>query len=179
MHTGTLQVISPSNREIAMTRVFDAPCAALFKAYTEPELLRRWLGTSGGWSLPVCEVDLREGGAYRYLWSRPDGAEIRVDGIYHRLVPFAHIASSEIITGPKQSASTFCTVTFAEQRRGTRLTVTLHYPSRGTRDAVLLSPMAQSVTESYHRLTAILAGDYRMPLGRVESRKSAVCFSTA
>ncbi len=70
-NTGTLQVTTPTEREIVMTRVFDAPRRLVFDAFTKPELLKRWFGPRG-WSMPVCEIDLKVGGAYRFLWRGPD-----------------------------------------------------------------------------------------------------------
>src|SRR5687767_5989391 len=72
MQVGNLEISTPSPREIAMTRVFDAPRQLVFEAWTKPELIKRWLGALDGWSMPVCEVDLRVGGAYRYVWRGPD-----------------------------------------------------------------------------------------------------------
>src|SRR5688572_5686824 len=69
--TSPLQIITPSDREVAMTRVFDAPRRLVFEAWTRPELLKRWLGVRAGWSLAVCEIDLVVGGAYRYVWQGP------------------------------------------------------------------------------------------------------------
>ncbi|MEO8276720.1 MAG: SRPBCC domain-containing protein [Thermoanaerobaculia bacterium] len=70
---GKLEVTLPSDREIAMTRVFDAPRGLVFAAYTRPELLQRWLGVHNGWTFPVCEIDLRVGGTYRFVRRGPDG----------------------------------------------------------------------------------------------------------
>ena len=66
--TGTLKVTTPSDREIALSRVFDAPRDLVFEAYTTPALLKRWLGVHNRWTLDVCEIDLRVGGTYRYVW---------------------------------------------------------------------------------------------------------------
>jgi uncharacterized protein YndB with AHSA1/START domain len=68
VNTGSLKVTTPSDREIMMTREFDAPRRLVWEAYTKPELLKRWLGVFGDWTMPVCEVDLRPGGSYRYEW---------------------------------------------------------------------------------------------------------------
>src|SRR5207237_8315257 len=84
--SGALKVTAQSDREIVMTRVFDAPRNLVFDAYTKPELLRRWLGILGGYSMPVCEVDLRVGGTYRFVWRGPDGAEMGVRGVYREVV---------------------------------------------------------------------------------------------
>ncbi len=82
-----LEITTPSDREIVMTRVFDAPRDLVFDAYTKPELLKRWLLGPRGWSMPVCEIDLRVGGAYRYVWRRdPDGNEMGMGGVYREIV---------------------------------------------------------------------------------------------
>ncbi len=85
--TGTLQVTTPSDREIAMTRVFDAPRRLVFDAWTKPELLKRWLGVRGGWSFTVCEVDLKVGGTYRFVWRGPNGKEMGMGGVYREIKP--------------------------------------------------------------------------------------------
>ena len=74
---GTLDVTTPSDREVAMTRAFDAPRRLVFDAYTKPDLVRRWLLGPEGWSMPVCEIELRVGGAIRYVWRHSDGRRIR------------------------------------------------------------------------------------------------------
>jgi len=70
-----LEVAPRGEREIVMTRVFDAPRNLVFEAYTKPELVKRWLGVFGGWTLPVCEIDLRVGGSYRFVWRNADGTQ--------------------------------------------------------------------------------------------------------
>src|SRR5688500_173060 len=67
-----LQITTPSDRELAMTRVFNAPRRLVWDALTKPELVKRWLGVRGGWTLDVCVIDLRVGGSYRYVWRGPD-----------------------------------------------------------------------------------------------------------
>ena len=71
---GALQITTPSDREVRITRGFDAPRQLVWDAYTRPELLKRWLGAMPGWSWAVCEMDVRPGGRYRWVWSGPDGA---------------------------------------------------------------------------------------------------------
>src|SRR2546426_5701027 len=86
--TGKLKVTAQSEREIVMTRDFDAPRRLVFDALTKPELLKRWLGVFGGWELAVCDVDLKVGGAYRYVWRRSsDGSEMGLRGVYREIVP--------------------------------------------------------------------------------------------
>src|ERR1700716_4401588 len=90
-----LQVTTPSDREIAMTRVFDAPRSLVFDAFTKPELLKRWLGVLGGWTFAVCEVDLKVGGKYRYVWRGKDGREMGMGGVYREIVRPERIVSTE------------------------------------------------------------------------------------
>ncbi len=161
MHTGTLQVTTPSDREIAMTRVFDAPRRLVFDAYTKPELLKRWLGVFGGWSLVVCEIDLRVGGAYRYLWRGPDGAEMGMRGVFREVVPAERIVSPESFDDPWYEGEAVDTVEFVEQGGKTTLTTTVRYASKQVRDAVLKSPMESGVAQSYDQLAELLAAQPR------------------
>src|SRR3981081_998521 len=84
-NTGTLKVTPPSDREIVLTRVFDAPRTLVYDALTKPELLKRWFGPRG-WSLTECDVDLRVGGAWRFVLSGPEGAKMVMHGVYRELV---------------------------------------------------------------------------------------------
>ena len=90
----SLKVTTPSDREIAMTRVFDAPRQLIFEAYTKPALLKRWLGVQNGWTLDVCEVDLRVGGSYRYVWRKGD-IEMGMGGVYTEIVPPERVVATE------------------------------------------------------------------------------------
>jgi len=93
-NTGTLQVTTPTEREIVMTRVFDAPRSLVFDALTKPELLKRWFGPRG-WSLGVCEVDLKVGGTWRFVWRGPDGTEWGMHGAYREIVPPERLVHTE------------------------------------------------------------------------------------
>lgn len=79
-NTETLNVTTPTEREIVMTRVFDAPRSLVFDALTKPELFKRWLLGPPGWSLPVCEIDLKVGGTSRFVWRGPDGTDMGMRG---------------------------------------------------------------------------------------------------
>src|SRR5437879_13654195 len=85
-NTGTLKVTTPTDREIVLTRVFDAPRRLVFDAFSKPELLKRWFGPRG-WSLVVCEVDLRVGGGFRFVLRGHDGTEMAMRGVYREIVP--------------------------------------------------------------------------------------------
>ena len=147
----TLQVTTPSDREIAMTRVFDAPRQLVFDAYTKPELLKRWLGVLGDWSLEVCEVDLRVGGAYRYVWRRA-GTEMGMGGVFREIVPPARIVSNEKFDQPWYPGECVITTVLVEESGKTTFAATLRYESREARDAVLSTPMEHGVAEAYDKL---------------------------
>lgn len=105
---GTLKVTTPSEREIVMTRVFDAPRGLVFDACTKPELVQRWLLGPPGWTMPVCEIDLRVGGRYRYVWRRDrDGSEMAMGGVYREIERPGRIVHTELFdkTGMEQGVA--------------------------------------------------------------------------
>jgi len=155
--SGALKVSAQSDREIVMTRVFDAPRNLVFDAYTKPELLKRWLGVFGGYSMPVCEVDLRVGGAYRFVWRGPDGAEMGVRGVYREVVRPERLVHTEKFDEAWYPGESVITTVLVEQGGKTTLTVTMRYESREARDAVLKSPMESGVAQSYDKLAEFLA----------------------
>lgn len=155
--SGTLKVTTPTEREIALTRVFDAPRNLVFEAYTKPELVKRWLGVHDGWSWAVCEIDLRVGGAYRYVWRGPDGAEMGMGGVYREVVAPERIVATEKFDQSWYPGEAVSTVSMVEQGGKTTLTLTVRYESREARDAVLKSPMEQGVAAGFDKLADLLA----------------------
>ena len=153
----SLKVTTPSDREIAMTRVFDAPRHLVFEAYTRPELLKRWLGVHAGWSLAVCEIDLRVGGAYRYVWRGPNGEEMGMGGVYREVAPPERIVATERFDQSWYPGEAVGTIVMIEQGSRTTLTLTVRYESREARDAVLRSPMEEGVAAGYDKLAEVLA----------------------
>jgi uncharacterized protein YndB with AHSA1/START domain len=156
-NTGNLKVTTPSDREIAMTRVFDAPRRLVFDAHTKPELVKRWLLGPPGWTMPVCEIDLRVGGSYRYVWHGQNGSEMGMRGIYREIVPAERIVCTESFDDPWYEGEAVGTTVFVERDGKTTLTTTVLYASKEVRDAVLKSPMEQGVAASYDRLADLLA----------------------
>jgi len=154
---GTLEVTTPSERKIAMTRVFDAPRSLVFDAWTKPELLKRWLGVRGGWTFAVCEVDLRVGGAYRFVWRGPTGAEMGMGGVYREIVRPDRLVATEKFDEPWYEGEALDTTTFVERGGKTTATTTVLYASREVRDAVLKTPMLTGVAESYDKMAELLA----------------------
>lgn len=159
--TGSLTITTPTDREIAMTRVFDAPRHLVFEAYTRPELLKRWLGAHAGWSMAVCEIDLRVGGSYRYVWRNQDGAEMGMRGVYLEVTPPERIVATEIFDQSWYPGEAVDTVVLTERDGRTTLTLTVRYESRATRDAVLKSPMEQGVAAGFDKLEQLLATSVR------------------
>jgi uncharacterized protein YndB with AHSA1/START domain len=156
-NTGALKVTTPSDREIAMTRAFDAPRKLVFDAWTKPELLKRWLGVFGGWSMDVCEVDLKVGGSYRFVWRGPDGSKMGMGGVYREVVPGERLVATEKFDDPWYEGEAVDTTVFVEQGGKTTVTTTVRYASREVRDAVLKSPMESGVAKSYDALDEVLA----------------------
>lgn len=154
--TGHLTVTTPSNREIAMTRVFDAPRELVFDAYTRPDLLQLWLGPPG-WSLAVCEIDLKVGGTYRFVWRGSDGTEMGLRGVYREIAPPERIVSTETFDDPWYPGEAVSTLVLTEQGGKTTLTNTMLYESKEIRDGVLQSSMEHGLDATYDRL-AELAG---------------------
>ena len=153
----TLQITTPSEREIAMTRVFDAPRHLVFEAYTKPELVKRWLGVRNGWTLDVCEIDLRVGGRYRYVWRGANGQEMGMGGVFLEIEPPERIVSTEAFDNPWYPGEAVGTVLLVEQDGKTTLTLSVLYQSQEVRDAILQSPMAVGVGESFDKLAEVLA----------------------
>ena len=154
---GKLQVTTPSDREIAMTRVFDAPRDLVFDAWTKPELLKRWLGVFGNWSFAICEVDLRVGGKYRYVWRGKDGKEMGMGGVYREIVRPERIVTTEEFDDPWYPGDAQDTTVFVEKGGKTTVTTTVLYATKEARDGVLKSPMESGVAKSYDKLAEVLA----------------------
>jgi len=157
MIPGKLQVTTPSDREIAMTRVFDAPRTMVWDAWTRPELLQRWLGLQNGWTFPVCEVDLRVGGEYRYVWRSATGQEMGMRGVFREIRPPSRLVSAERFDDPWYEGEGISTITLEERAGSTTLIMTLRYDSKEIRDSVLKSPMESGVAISFDQLEQLLA----------------------
>lgn len=156
-NSGNLTVTTPTDREIAMSRVFDAPRNLVFDAYTKPELVRRWLGVFGGWTFRVCEIDLEVGAKYRYLWDGPDGATLGIRGTFVEIARNERIVCTERFDPPFDQGEALDTVTFVERAGKTTLTIVVLSPSKEVRDAMLKTGMADGVTASFDNMAAILA----------------------
>jgi len=153
---GRLSITTPSDREIAMTRVFDAPRELVFEAYTTPALLKRWLGVHNNWVLAVCDIDLRPGGKYRYVWQGPDRAEMGMGGVFREVKAPERIVATEKFDDAWYPGEAESTLTLVEKDGRTTLTLTVRYESMAARDAVLRSPMEQGVAVGFDTLQRML-----------------------
>lgn len=154
---GGTEVILPSDLEIRLVRSFAAPRRLVFEAYTTPALIRRWLLGPPGWEMPVCEVDLRVGGRYRYVWRHPDGQEMGLTGTFREIVPPERIASTEVFDQDWTGGEALGTVELSETAGRTTLTMTIRYGSQEVRDTVLKTGMAEGVEAGFARLDTVLA----------------------
>jgi uncharacterized protein YndB with AHSA1/START domain len=153
-----LEISTPSDREIRMTRVFDAPRELVFDAHTKPELVKRWLLGPDGWSMPICDIDLRVGGAYRWVWRRDsNGTEMGIRGVYREIVRPERIVSTEKFDDAWYPGEAVNTLVLTERAGRTTLEQTGLYESREARDAVLRSGMEKGVAVSYDRLARLLS----------------------
>ena len=149
----TLQVTTPSDREIVLTRAFDAPRDLVFEAWTNPEHVRHWWGLRESTML-LCEADVRPGGSWRYVTTAQDGAEVPFTGVYQEVTPPERLVYTEMYdVEPFNSGDPAVnTVTFTPEEGGTLVTVTTVYPSKEVRDFVLSTGMEAGAAESYDRL---------------------------
>jgi uncharacterized protein YndB with AHSA1/START domain len=151
-----LTVTTPTDTEIVLQRVFDAPRHLVFDALTTPELLVRWFGARG-WRLVVCEVDLRVGGAWRFVSHGPDGGILGHGGVYHEVVPPERLVYTEVFDNQSYAGESLITQVLVERDGRTTLTSTVRYASREARDIVMKYPMARGVAQAYERLDDVLA----------------------
>src|SRR5580692_4152325 len=142
VNSDSFKVTTPSDHEIQMTRLFNAPRHLVFEAMTKPEHVKQWWGRLGeGYSVPVCEIDLRPGGAWRFVNRHPKG-EAAFHGEYREITPPSRIVFTEIFEQFPDSVSVV-TAEFSEEGDKTRLTTTVSYPSQEVRDMVMASGMAK------------------------------------
>lgn len=148
-------VTLPSDTEITMTRVFNAPAALVWKAFTTPSLLQQWLLGPDGWTMPICEIDLQVGGKWRYGWapSGPEGAPFEMHGSYEEVTPHSRIVHTEHF---EDNPPALVTTSFTESDGVTTMTATMQLPSQEVRDAVLATGMSDGAGRSYDRLAELL-----------------------
>lgn len=153
----TMTVTTPSDREIRVTRVLKAPRALVFDAFTNSDLLVRWMIGPDGWSMTVCEVDLTPGGRFRYVWTKAGGKEMGMGGTFVEVTPPSRIVHVEVFDEDWTGGETRVTTELTESGGVTTMTMTVAYASMAARDGALQSGMTSGMEMSYERLDALLA----------------------
>lgn len=156
------KVTLSSETEVKVTRTFDARAHLVWRAYTEPDLLRRWMLGPPGWSMPICEVDLRVGGAYRWRWrNHGSGAEFGFHGVFLHIEPDLEVRHTQIFdpgtVGGRMANSVVISVTFEEVNRETTMVTVIKFQSTEDRDAALSTGMTDGMGASYRLLDSTLA----------------------
>jgi uncharacterized protein YndB with AHSA1/START domain len=161
MTTRTVTLTLPTDREVRVTRRFDAPRALVFRALTTPEVLKRWMLGPEGWALAVCTIDLRVGGAFRYVWRKPSGREMGMGGVYRAIEPPARLVYTEVFDDDWTGGETVVTNTLDEDRGRTTLTVTILFASKAARDAARTTGFDTGMEQAYDALASLLAEEAR------------------
>jgi uncharacterized protein YndB with AHSA1/START domain len=147
-------VTTPSDREIVVTRVFNAPRKLVYEAWTNPKYVPHWMLGPEGWTMPLCEIDLRPGGSWHFVWRHSSGKEMEMRGEYREVKPPERLVSSES-WGPEWP-ETLNTLELSEHAGKTTATITILYASKGDRDAALATGMKAGMAMSYDRLEKFL-----------------------
>ena len=137
-----------------MTRIFDAPRKLVFAAWTTPKYVQRWLLGPEGWTMPVCEIDLRPGGEWHFVWRKEHGTEMSMRGTYKEVKPPERLVSTES-WGPEWP-ETLNTIDLREENGKTTMTLTILYVSKEARDNALKTGMKDGVEVSFNRLVTVL-----------------------
>jgi uncharacterized protein YndB with AHSA1/START domain len=153
----SFKVSTPSDHEIRVTRDFHAPRQLVFDAFTKPDLVRRWLLGPPGWTMPVCELDLRVGGAYRYVWRKTGVRDMGMGGIFREIVPPERLAATERFDESWYPGDALDTTVFVEEGDITKVTITILYESKEARDTARRSGMEHGMAAGYNRLEGQLS----------------------
>jgi uncharacterized protein YndB with AHSA1/START domain len=153
----SFKVTTPSDREIQVKRDFNAPRRLVFDAFTKPELVSRWLLGPPGWTMPVCEIDLKVGGAYRYRWRHEaDGREMGMGGVFREIVLQERLVATERFDESWYPGDALDTTVFVEEGATTHITITVLYESKAARDTARASGMEHGMAAGYDRLEMLL-----------------------
>lgn len=153
----SFKVTTPTDREILIARDFHAPRQLVFDAFTKPELVRRWLLGPEGWTMPVCEIDLRVGGAYRYLWRKAGVNDMGMGGEFREVSSPRLIVATEKFDEAWYPGEALNTTVFDEEGEITRTAITVRYESKEARDTARRSGMERGMAVGYNRLEELLS----------------------
>ena len=153
----SFKVSTPTDREIQVTRDFHAPRPLVFDAFTKPDLVRRWLLGPEGWTMPVCEIDLKVGGKYRYVWRKTGVKDMGMGGVFREVVSPERLVATERFDDSWYPGDALDTTVFVEKGDITKVTVTVLYESKEARDTASRSGMERGMAAGYNRLEEQLA----------------------
>lgn len=153
---GTMKLELSGDREIVVTRIFDAPRSLVWDAHTKPELVKRWLSGPPGWTMAVCEMDLRVGGKYRWVWHGPNGEVMGMGGVHREIKPPERLVNTQLFDEDWTGGEALGTLVLTERLGKTTLTNTIRYSSPEARDGALETPMEQGMSMGYDRLAGLL-----------------------
>ena len=151
----TMKLSTPSDVELVVTRTFNAPRQLIYEVWTNPKYLPQWMLGPEGWTMPVCEIDLRVGGAWHFVWRKDDGGEMEMRGVYREIKPPERVVSTESWGGPWPE--TVNTLVLTEHAGKTTMTLTILYPSKAAREAATQTGMTKGMAMTFERLEAFLA----------------------
>ena len=152
--TGVTKYTTPGDTQVVITRVVNAPRRIVFDAYTQPKHLQKWLLGPPGWTMPICELDARPGGKWRYVYRKDDGTEMTLSGIVREYVPPERMVTTES-WGPEWP-ETVNSVVFTEDSGYTTITITMTFPSKEARAAALQTGMKEGMDQGFARLDELL-----------------------
>lgn len=153
---GKLNVKTPNDHAILLVREFEAPRSLVWDCHTKPELVRKWLLGPPGWTMPVCEIDLRVGGKYRYVWAK-DSTTMGMGGVFFEVAAPEKLGTTELFDQDWTGGETQVTQIFTEQNGRTTITMTVRYASKEARDGALATPMLDGMESGYARLDEMIA----------------------
>ena len=151
-----LIIQTDNDLEVVIIREFDAPRDLLFRCHTEADLVRKWLLGPPGWTMPVCEIDARVGGKYRYVWKQDSGAEMGMGGLFRVIVRPERIVNTQLFDQDWTGGETVGTMTLTESNGRTTLHNVVVYASKEARDGALMTGMMEGMQSAYQKLDALL-----------------------
>jgi uncharacterized protein YndB with AHSA1/START domain len=151
----THAVTLPSDLEVMVTRDFDAPRQLVWEAWTNPKRIPQWMLGPEGWSMPVCEIDLRAGGSWHFVWKNADGSAMEMHGTYREVTPPERLVSTESWGG--DWPETVNTLVLSEKGGKTSMALSILYVSKEARDNALKTGMKEGMGLSFDRLEKVLA----------------------
>ena len=152
----SFQVTTPTDCEIEIVRDFYAPRQLLFDAFTKPELVRRWLLGPAGWTMPVCEIDLMVGGAYRYVWRKDGIKDMGIGGVFREIISPSRLVATEKFDDSWYPGEALNTTVFIEEGGITKTKIIVRYQSQEARDVARRSGMEHGMAAGYNRLEELL-----------------------